>query len=289
MKNELSMEALIKENKRLAEKISRLEAGLEEVTHKYNLLERLKDSSEDRAKKRVQELIEIQQELVAHGKLVAMGKLSGIVGHEIRGPIGTIKNSIEFLNIRLGKNMDEKVKRHLDILREEVNRSDKIISDILNFGRVKEPSLTMEDVNKIVDDSIKRLVVPANIEIATEHGMDLPLIKADVSQIQRVFSNIMLNAIQAMPSGGNLVISTRVASREKRVEREHVEIEFKDTGDGISEENLEKIFEPLFSTRGKGTGLGLAVCQNIIHAHQGMIEVESEVGRGTVFRVKLPI
>jgi len=225
---------------------------------------------------------------VRQERLAAMGALASIVGHEVRGPLSVIRNSVDFLRMRLGTSLDEKVKRHLDILQEEVNTSNKIIDDTLNFARLKELVLTTVDANSVVEATINRSTVPANVKIERNFRTDLPQVTVDVSQIQQVFFNIITNAIDAMSEGGTLTIVTREQSVKGKGQG-FVEISFQDTGAGIPKENLSKIFEPLFTTKSKGTGLGLATCRNIVNAHNGLVEVESEVGKGTIITVKLPI
>jgi len=225
---------------------------------------------------------------VRQERLAAMGALASIVGHEVRGPLSVIRNSVDFLRMRLGTSLDEKVKRHMDILQEEVNTSNKIIEDTLNFARLKELVLTTVDANSVVEATINRSTVPANVKIVRKFGTDLPQVTVDVSQIQQVLFNIIANAIDAMSEGGTLTIVTREQGVKGKGQG-FVEICFQDTGVGIPKENLPKIFEPLFTTKSKGVGLGLAACQNIVNAHNGLIEVESEVGKGTIITVKLPI
>jgi len=225
---------------------------------------------------------------VRQERLAAMGALASIIGHEVRGPLSVIKNSAEFLRLRLGTSPDEKVKRHLDILQEEVDTSNKIIDDTLNFARLKELALTTEDVNSVVEAAIARLTVPANVRVVRRFGTDLTEVTVDVSQIQQVLFNIIANAIDAISEGGILTIVTGEQWIEERGQG-FVEVSLQDTGVGIPKENLPKIFEPLFTTKNRGTGLGLAACRNIVNAHNGEIEVDSEVGKGTIVTVKLPV
>lgn len=227
------------------------------------------------------------EQLLRQERLAAMGALASIVGHEVRNPLSVIKNSAEFLKIRLRESLDEKVRQHLEILQEEVRNSDKIIDDILGFARLGELTITSVDTNAVIEAVIKTLIVPANINIARKYETNLPPIPVDVSQVRRAFFNIMTNAVDAMGQDGTLTVATKEQGA-RRKGAGFVEISFQDTGMGIPEENLDKILEPLFTTKSKGTGLGLPACQNIVHAHNGVIEVESALGRGTLVTVKLP-
>ncbi|MFC1543214.1 ATP-binding protein [Candidatus Neomarinimicrobiota bacterium] len=229
-----------------------------------------------------------EERLLRQEKLAAMGKLGSILGHEIRGPLGVIKNSAEFLEIRIGKHLDEKVTKHMSILKEETDIIDNLIDDILGFARTKEPDFIAVDPNHLVDKAVDHLIVPANVEIVRKYGSGLLNVTVDTLQIQRAFSNIMMNAFEAMNKGGTLTITTQEQTSEN-LEGGFIAFSFQDTGEGISQQHMTDIFEPLFTTKSKGTGLGLAACQNIVHAHGGRIEVESIVGKKTIFTVNLPL
>ncbi len=225
---------------------------------------------------------ELQDKLAREEKLATIGKLAGIMAHEIRNPLGVIRNSIYFLNMKLKESIDEKVKRHIDILETEIESCDKIISDVLEFARTKPPSLATEEINSVVQAVLSKVNIPKTIKVETNLGENLPKINIDIAQVKQVFLNIISNAIEAMPKGGELRVTTSQTDS-------FISIALKDTGVGIPKENIDKLFTPLFSTKTKGLGLGLAACQNIIIAHQGKIEFESEEGQGTTFIIKLPI
>ncbi len=234
-------------------------------------------------KKAYDELKQAQERLLRSEKLASLGELAGSVSHELRNPLGVIRNSVYFLKMKLGQALkDEKIKKHLDILEKEIELSDKIINDILAFARIKETRLAETDINYIIKNILKVTKNPKNIKITLQLNSNLPHISADEVQLKQAFSNIMLNAVQAMPDGGELTIASRTNN-------ENIEVDISDTGTGISKEDLDKIFNPLFSTKAQGTGLGLTVCQGIIEIHGGSIEAESEIGKGTKFIVKLPI
>ena len=227
------------------------------------------------------ELEEAQEQLVASERMAAIGKLASMVSHELRNPLGVIGNSAYYLKMKLGDG-GEKVKSHLDILEKEVAICSKIISELLDFGRPAKPAVGEADINSIVEQTLSCCQVPSNVELVTELGEGLPKVMADKDQMQQVFHNLLLNAAQAMPQGGRLTV--RTAHRDNLVQAE-----FADTGIGIPRDNLTRIFQPLFSTKAKGTGLGLAVTESILDRHGGTIEVESEEGKGTTFTVSLPV
>ncbi len=233
-------------------------------------------------KKAEKELKEIHDKMSRSEKLIALGKLAGMVSHELRNPLCVIKTSVYLLKMSLKTVADEKIKRQLDILDEEVDISDKIISDFLSFSRVKEPQLGNFNIYDIIKESLHEINIPKNVEVSVELGTQLPYINVDRVQIKIVFYNLILNALQAMPMGGKVTIT---GSQKD----EFLEINIDDIGEGITKENLAKIFDPLFTTKSNGSGLGIVVCQTIIDAHMGSIKIESEVGKGTKVRIKLPI
>ena len=209
-------------------------------------------------------------------------QLAGGVGHELRNPLGAIKNAVYFLNMIL-EEPEPDIKETLAILEKELVTAEKIISSLLDFARPKPLSLQNVDINDVVQKALSRITLPDDVKVLSQLDKALPSIQADPDQLTQVFNNIISNAIQAMPEGGQLVIKSEAPSPD------WVTISIKDTGVGISEENLEKLFEPLFTTKAKGIGLGLAISKTLARGHRGNIDVKSEVGKGSTFTVKLPI
>jgi signal transduction histidine kinase len=248
----------------------------EEALRQYS--ERLEEMVEERTK----ELRDTQEDLVRQEKLATLGKLSGGVGHELRNPLGAIKNAAYFLNMAI-EEPDPEIKETLEILEKEIASSERIINSLLNFARPKSPTLQNVDINDITQEAVSRTTVPENVEVVTQLDETLPPIPVDPDQLNQVFGNIILNAIQAMPDGGQLVVKSKVPSPG------WVSVSFADTGVGIPEENLGKIFEPLFTSKAKGIGLGLAIIKTMVEGHGGDIGVQSEIGKGTIFTVRLPI
>jgi len=238
-------------------------------------------------------LRDAQEKLIRQEKLAVLGQLAGGVGHELRNPLGAIKVAAYFLNMVL-EEPEPEVKEMLEILDKEVGTSERIISSLLGFARPKPPVWRKVDVNNVVQAALSRATVPENVEVVTQLDEPLPVIMADPDQLAQFFGNIILNGFQAMtsassvepPEGGQLLISSR---GEPGAGPEWVAVSFADTGVGIPEEDLERIFEPLFTTKAKGIGLGLALVKTLVEGHGGAIEVQSEVGRGSTFTVKLPM
>jgi signal transduction histidine kinase len=239
-----------------------------------------------RMMERTKELDEAQERLIRMERLAILGQMASRVGHELRNPLAAIKNAAYFLNMVL-EEPNPKVKEMLEILEEKVNTCERIISSLLDFGRTKPPDWRKADINDIVQEALARISVPENVEVVSQLDEALPIIQADPNQLGQAFGNIILNAIQSMPEGGQLVVKTSEVS-ENLPQSEWVAISFADTGVGIPEENLGKLFEPLFTTKTKGIGLGLAITRTLVEGHGGTIKVQSEVEKGSTFTVRLP-
>jgi signal transduction histidine kinase len=233
-----------------------------------------------------EELRDAQEQLVRSEKLAAIGKLAGGIGHELRNPLGAIKNAAYYVKGKVTSSelakKEPRILEFLGIIDEEISSSNKIISDLLNFSRVAKPTVSPTKIRVVVEDALSRLMVPKNIEIINNLDINLPNVDIDAEQIRQVFINIADNAIQAMEKGGKITIDAKLKDK-------FLEVKMSDTGYGIADDVLVKIFEPLYTTRAKGIGLGLAVCKSIIERHGGEIVVESRVSEGTVFTVRLPL
>lgn len=235
---------------------------------------------EKEVEERTRELREAQEELIRKEKLAVMGQLAGSVGHELRNPLSVIGNSAYFLKMKLDPANDI-IRKHLDIIEENILRTNNIISELLGFSKTGTLFLAQTDINSDIVTVLSSVEIPESITVETVLNETLPTVSVDVDQIRRAILNLILNAIQSMPEGGTLKIQT---AQEKGA----IHITIQDSGQGIPEENLDKIFEPLFTTKPKGIGLGLVVVKNIVERHQGSIQVQSEVGKGTTFTILLP-
>jgi PAS domain S-box-containing protein len=223
----------------------------------------------------------MEDQLLKSERLAAIGELASIVGHELRNPLGVIKNSAYYLRMRLGKTAEKKVMRHLDILEKEVNRSNRIISNLLDLARGPQPPVLQRvDLNQLVNDAVTRIEFPRDVKKELMLGERLE-VSADPDMILRVLLNLMMNGVDAIHAGGTLRIQTRA-------EEGVAEVSVSDTGCGIPEENMEKLFTPLFSTKATGVGLGLHISKGLVEEHGGSITVQSKVGEGSTFTVRLP-
>ena len=247
----------------------------------YDALRRTSEELELRVEARTRELREANEELVRSERLALIGQLAGGVGHELRNPLGAIGNAVYYLRMRLKDGEDPKIQKHLGILETEVRRSNKIVTDLMDFARVKPPTRAQIELAGIVRDVLARQPEDSRIQRVVELG-DPGLVEVDGDQVGQVVLNVVMNAVEAMPAGGTLTI--RLASTP-----DGVLCSIGDTGIGIPPENLEKIFQPLFTTKARGIGLGLAVCRRLAEANGGSLKVESRVGSGSTFTLTFPL
>ncbi|MBL7063976.1 MAG: GAF domain-containing protein [Anaerolineae bacterium] len=227
------------------------------------------------------ELRDAQEQLVRRERLAVLGQLAGGVGHELRNPLGVISNAVYFLQVVLSET-DETTREYLGIISSEVRDAEKIVSDLLDFSRTRTPDREEIAVSDLVAQVLERRPAPKDVEVTTQIPSDLSPVFVDPRQIGQVLGNLVTNAYQAMPEGGRLTIHVSEGEGIGRPGDDLpvspspcLRVSISDTGCGIPEENLEKIFEPLFTTRAKGIGLGLAVSKSLVEANGGSIEVES--------------
>jgi two-component system NtrC family sensor kinase len=254
----------------------------------------ISDELERRVERRTKELKEDYARLVQEDRMISLGKLMSSVVHEINNPLSGIISLTKLVlrNLEEGTT-DEKslatMKEHLRLVVSETTRTSKIVSNLLSFSRqikVEVQDIDMNDVIQRVFGIVGHKAKLQNIEVRFKLDKALPRVRGNFAQLEQSVMNIVFNAIEAMPDGGELNIATRLVNAEKH----EVFIEFQDTGHGISSKNLPHIFEPFFSTKGeaKGVGMGLSVVYGIIRDHQGDIVVKSEEGKGTCFTIRLP-
>ncbi|OGO00406.1 MAG: hypothetical protein A2Y58_05905 [Chloroflexi bacterium RBG_13_51_52] len=232
---------------------------------------------------RTKDLEKVQEKLIRSERLAAVGELASGVGHELRNPLNVIRNCAYLLNMALAEKSDEEAANTLKVLDKQIDIANKIVTDLLDFTRIKPPTQVKAEIKALLDESLSWLTIPEQVSVKVNLNGNSKLIKTDPEQISRVFSNIVSNAVQAMNGKtGEVNISTDS-------DDSYLSVIFQDTGCGIPEENMEKIFEPLFTTKPKGIGLGLAISKRLVEQNGGKIEVSSKVGMGTTFTIKLPI
>jgi len=243
--------------------------------------------------KDITEFKRTQAQLIQAGKLAGIGQLAAGIAHEINNPLSGVLGYAKRL---MKKAEDEELRkvpafetfpREMKLIVDSALRCKRIIEGLLKFSRTSETESMNVNVNEVIEESLVLFgnqLSSHNVELNKVLSPNIPTIRANHTQIQQVFTDIIINALQAMPQGGKLTLITRPINSSA------VEIEFTDTGEGIPKENLTKIFEPFFTTRepGKGTGLGLYMIYRILQNHHGRIDVKSEVGKGATFIITLP-
>jgi two-component system NtrC family sensor kinase len=230
-------------------------------------------------------LVKTREELLRKEKLAAIGELAAGVAHEINNPLAIIRGNTELLQMSVPEEADNR--DEVETIYQQVGRIERIVGNLLRFARQEKKQLGQVDINGLLEEILAQIVhqVPvSSIHIMKEYEAGLPQVEADSDQIRQVLTNLLLNAVQAMDDGGMLTVRTGL---EKT--KEMVAITIADTGAGIGAEDLPQIFNPFFTTKANGTGLGLSVSYGIVHDHGGTIEVASEVGTGSTFRVLLPL
>jgi signal transduction histidine kinase len=209
-----------------------------------------------------------------------------MVGHDIRNPLQATVNELYFAKQTLAESSQGDCKQVLmesfSIIQEQVDYISKIVSDLQDYAKTLHPNLVEVDICELVPDALKTLSIPKNIHAVARCEKDIPILKLDPTYMRRILTNLVNNAIQAMPNGGRLTVST--AKKEN-----HAIITVQDTGVGIPDEFKSKLFTPLFTTKSKGQGFGLPVIKRLVEALGGTINVESEAGKGAKFIILLPL
>lgn len=216
-------------------------------------------------------------------KLATIGEVATMVAHDLRNPLTSIRNASFYLRNTCPHKTDPHYKSRremLEIIEQGTLFADNIISDLLDFAAIRPLQKSKQNINSLIDASLTRTHVPQNIIIKRGYAKKVTA-AVDEKQLDRVFLNLTKNAVQAMPKGGTLAITTNKTES-------HVEIVFSDTGSGMPEESMKKIFTPLFTTKAKGIGMGLAICKKIVEQHGGTIGAKSKAGQGTAFTIRLP-
>jgi PAS domain S-box-containing protein len=260
------------------------EEGLRQVNASLLLAQQaLKDYSErleEMVLQRTLALEQAQEKLLTQEKLAVLGKLAGSVGHELRNPLGAILNSVYILG-KLIPGDNEKIREYLGVISAEVDNANLIIADLLGFARIPTPEKQAEPVVELVAQTLARFIPPENIEVLSNFEGKKLFINVDARQIKQVLANLVTNAYQAMPEGGTLTLSTKKMDPM-------VALDIMDSGCGISQENMKRLFEPLLTTKARGIGLGLIVSKMLVEANGGSIIVTSEAGKGSTFTLLLP-
>jgi len=231
--------------------------------------------------KDISERKRMQQQLLKAERLAAIGEVAAMVGHDLRNPLTGIAGAAYFLRNKLGPLMDNRSIEMAELIEKDIEYSNKIINDLLDYSKDIRLELIESTPKAIVQEALKLANTPEGVRVINR-ARNKPAVKVDVEALVRAFVNIIGNAVDAMPNGGTLTISSACSSVE-------LEIAFTDTGAGMPEDVLERLWTPFFTTKAKGMGLGLSICRRIIEAHNGKISVQSAEGKGTTFTVTLPV
>jgi signal transduction histidine kinase len=248
-------------------------------------LERLNRSLENRVEARTRELKSAQDELIKKERLAAIGQMSSVVGHEIRNPLAVINNSIYFIKTKTNAqpNPEPKVLKHISIIESEIRQANGIIDEILGFARTRELNPKVMSLNNYLEDLTMSFPVPPHVEMIKSFAPENPYVNMDPDEMAQAVRNLIKNGIEVMPESGKIYV------RSEMVDAATVRIDVEDTGCGMPKETAEKIFAPFFTTKARGTGLGLAVVKKVADRHKGRVEVSSVVGKGTCFMIYLPV
>lgn len=228
------------------------------------------------------QLRDAQEELVRKERLAMLGQLSSSIGHELRNPLGVMLNAVYFLEMTL-QDAPPKAREYLRLVREQIRLSERIVSDLLDSTRTRPPQRTALCLRDVVAECSRRVPVPPTIRVERDVPADLPALYADPDQLGQILVNLFTNAVQAM-DGREGTLTVRARQRDG-----HVRVEVQDTGDGVPEEHRDKIFEPLFTTKARGIGLGLSVSRSLARANSGDLRVMNHSGGGAVFMLDLPV
>ncbi len=224
---------------------------------------------------------QMEQQLKDAERLATIGEVAAMVGHDLRNPLQGIAGATYYLKTKFGSKVDNESRRMLEIIEENIEYSDKIINDLLEYSRELHLELADTSAKSLVKGALNIVKVPINVRIV-DSTMIKPRVRADAGKMKRAFVNLIENAVEAMPKGGTLKIASKKSNG-------NLEITFSDTGIGMPKQVMEKIWSPLFTTKSKGIGFGLPICKRIVEAHGGSISVESTGEKGSTFTVKLPI
>ena len=232
--------------------------------------------------KDVTEKVVMQEQLRKSDTLNVIGELAAGIAHEIRNPMTALKGFIQLLEGSISKEHS----MYYQVITTELQRIDSIINEFLILAKPQAIRFQEKDINQIMKETVDLLTAQAvlyNVQFVTEYDDGLPLVFCEPNQMKKVFINLIKNAIEVMPCGGNISITI------KKMGNQQIQIKIQDEGTGIPKEKIKKLGEPFYTTKDRGTGLGLMVSYRIIDEHKGTINIESEEGKGTIFYINLPI
>jgi signal transduction histidine kinase len=261
-----------------------------DISHRKQAEEQVKNHNlllERAVEEKTSEMESMTEQLVRQEKLATIGKISASIAHELRNPLGAIKQSIFFLNRLYNRGQlgpsNPRLKDHLDLIETELHTTGRVISDLLEMTRLKPTEIEEIDLQMVLLDAAARANLVERLQLRLDFDRNPFLIEADPLQIRQVFINLLINAADASPAGSEVIIRARTL-----IDQKQWQIEIQDKGHGIEMEAIDKVFEPLYTSKAKGTGLGLTICKQIIENHGGKIVLNSKIGQGTTVRILIP-
>jgi two-component system sensor kinase FixL len=256
---------------------------VQDVTARKEAEDELKSYSvglEKKVKERTEELEKTHQLLVQSERLAAIGSLAAQVAHDLRNSLTAINTNLFYIKNVLPENLGAKIENSIESIEGAVDHSSKIIDDLLQYSRATDLDTERLDLGAALGESVAGMDLPQSVKLVLDLNVGA-FVSGDLAKLRRVFQNLISNGVEAMPSGGTLSLSVRA-------EGDKVVAEVTDTGVGMDPTTVRQLFTPFFTTKAKGLGLGLAICQRLVEAHGGKIGVKSEVGEGTTVVITLP-
>jgi signal transduction histidine kinase len=252
-----------------------------ESQNRYRILS---EQLEEKVIERTRALEEAQENLIRKERLAGLGELANLVGQELRNPLAVITNAAYYLQMTL-PDLEPKNREHLSLIDAETKNASQTINDLLDFGRIRSAHPSPTRMSELVNVVISQHPAPENVTLEVHIPADFPPVPLDSQQIEQAIGHLVMNAYQAMPEGGQLSIAARLESPQRLV------IAIADTGVGMSPETLTNVFQPLYTTRAKSFGLGLAIVRMLVEGHDGTIEAKSvgAPGKGSTFTISLPL
>ncbi len=257
-------------------------AKTEQLLESRRELEKWNQELENRVQERTSELEVAQEELLKKSRLAIIGEVVSMVSHELKNPLGVINASSYFLESRLTAEGDPLLLKHARMVSSQADSMNRIITAILDYCRSRELILREGNINDLIRDVAAVVQHPSGVQVSLQLA-PIPASLFDRDELRQAMTNLISNGIEAMGENGTLTVRTKMTARDR------ITVEVSDTGCGIPAANLSRIFDPLFTTKSNGTGLGLAVVKKVVDRHEGTIKVDSSAGQGTLFTVNLPV
>ncbi len=253
-------------------------AGVQDISELKKVQAKLENQSkqlEHMVENRTRELKDAQAQLIQAERLAALGEVAGSVGHELRNPLAVISNSIFLLKNYLPEVKDP-VKEYLEMIEKETRSASQIINDLLDYSRIQPGQDDLVNLPAVISEVLQKCSLPQNVSVKNQISVDIPVVRANQQQLEQIFLNLITNACEAMPQGGDLLLKSSMRKGA-------LSISIQDSGVGIAKENLGRVFQPLYTTKARGVGLGLAITKKLADLNNITIRLQSKVGVGTTF------